>query len=92
MLSRDGNPIMAFLRPSFSPSIERAPHYTNTRIPYGRWSFALALSLALPNPLFPLLVTHQHLSQAAGLRSHEGAVCIKSSHEGVVCIKRGDTH
>jgi len=26
-----GNPIMAFHRPSFFPSVERAPHHTTTR-------------------------------------------------------------
>jgi len=28
-----GNPIMAFHRPSFSPSFERAPHHTTTENP-----------------------------------------------------------
>jgi hypothetical protein len=44
-------------RSSFLPSAERGPHYTTTGIPHERWSFASALSLALPNLLFPLLVT-----------------------------------
>jgi len=59
-----GNPIMAFHRPRFSPSFERAPHCTPTtippRIPCGRWSTDLTLSLALPNPLSHLLVTRRH--------------------------------
>ena len=55
-----GNPIMAFHRPSFFPSFERAPHHTTTENPLaGRWSFALTLSLALPNPLSPLLVSRR---------------------------------
>ena len=56
-----GNPVMTFeQRSSFFPSIERAPHRTTTEIPYGRWLLALALSLALPTPFFPLLVTCRH--------------------------------
>ena len=53
---------MAFHRPSFSPSFERAPHHTTTEDPCGRWSSALTLSLALPNPRSPLLVTHRMCS------------------------------
>ena len=50
-----GNPIMTFeQRSGFLPSVERAPHHTATGIPEGRCSFASTLSLALPNPLFPL--------------------------------------
>ena len=44
----------------FSSSNKQAPHYTSTRIPYGRWSFALTRSLALPTPFFPLMVTRRH--------------------------------
>ena len=40
-------------RSSFFPSTERAPHRTTTGIPCGWWSFALTLSLALPNYLSP---------------------------------------
>jgi len=46
-----GNPIMAFYRPSFPPSFERAPAHHNTTENALRWSLALTLSLALPNPL-----------------------------------------
>ena len=57
-----GNRIMTYeQQSSFLPSTERAPHHTPTGIPEGRCSFAIALSLALPNPLSPLLVTRRHI-------------------------------
>ncbi len=57
-----GNPIRTYeQRSSFLPSIERAPHHTSPRIPEGQCSPASTLSMALPNPLSPLLVTRRHI-------------------------------
>ncbi len=63
------------------PSSERATHHTSTRIPEGRCSFAPTLSLALPNPLFPLLVTRRQILKLFREAPHSG---IHSKPFGVI--------
>ena len=75
-----GNLIMTFeQRSSFIPSTERAHHHTPTGIPEGRCSFASTLSLALPNPPSPLLVTRRHIPKLfqGGTRT-----CLLSGYNG----------